>query len=257
MKVCNVQRGIFYSVLDRCYKQLNISPSVIELGVLKGVNAESLKKTLSPKLLLLIDAWSSEAMDRYSISNAHRSWVKSAESLTAYFGGPVSSQETFDKLFQEVYQKFLDDNTVQIIRKTTRDALLEIRANSDGKGFDLIYIDANHQYETVLDDLIDYQAFLSETGVLQLNDCCHSNAGINQNLGVLEAVNRFVKQMDFVPVALTNTDFSDILLTHRESPMLRLIDSVIKRSNITYVEVPHQLLGAARIIEGSGKISFV
>ena len=177
MKICNVQRSIFYSVLDHCYKQLNISPRVIELGVLKGKNAESLKNILSPRLLLLIDSWKSEAMDGYSLLNTNRSWVEPAhQSFTEYFGGPVSSQDTFESLYQITYQKFLGDHKVKIIRKTTQDALSEIRENDSGEGFDLIYIDANHQYEAVLDDLINYSEFLSETGVFQLNDCCHSKA---------------------------------------------------------------------------------
>ena len=212
---------------------------------------------LSPELLLLIDAWSCEAMNEYSLSNAHRPWAESVDAFADYFGGSVSKQETFETLFQTVCQKFLGKNHIQIIRKNTREALPKIQSTYSDRGFDLIYIDANHQYETVLDDLLDYAQLLSQTGVLQLNDCCHSSAGIKQNLGVLEAVNRFAKQMDFIPVAITNTDFSDVLLVHRQNPMVDLIDSVIKQSNISYVDIPPQLLGAAKIIDGSGKMSFV
>lgn len=258
MKVCNVQRDTLYAVLNRCHRELRIRPRVIELGVLRGDNAQRLNEVLAPELLLLVDAWSSAAMAEYTRVNAHRDWVDDIDVYAQYFGGPASEQETFDRLHRQVCERFAGQGNVRILRADTRDALARIRsADPAGRGFDLIYVDANHQYETVFDDLMACRDLVSDCGVLQLNDCCHSDAGVRQNLGVLEAVVRFVKVTEFVPVALTNSDFSDLILARRGSPVIDAIDRVIDRHGVPYVEVPHQLLGAARVRGRRPNISFL
>ena len=257
MKICNTNRDSFYFILDACFRQLKVRPKLIELGVLRGENAELMNSILKPELFLLIDAWSSAAFNEFIRLNQDRDWVEFVNTFDDYFGGSIADQSTFERLHHVTEQRFEKNSNVKIIRATTSEALIDIERLHPEKKFDLIYVDANHQYENVLDDLINYQPKLSEIGLFQLNDCCFSEAGVKQNLGVIEAVCRFAKQKNFIPVALTNNDFSDILLAHQHNPMLNMMDSIFQMSNIPYVDIPHQLLGAAKVLDGSGKISFV
>jgi hypothetical protein len=103
-----------------------------------------------------------------------------------------------------------------------------------------------------------YQELLAPNGVMLLNDCCHSPDGVKQNLGVLEAVTSFLRRKDFSPVALTNTDWSDLILARRDSVMEAAIDDAITNSKIPFVDVPSQLLPSARVVYGAQRknISF-
>ena len=58
MKVCNVDRAIFYQVLNAAFQARQVHPRVIELGVLRGDNALKLKAILAPSHLVLVDSWS-------------------------------------------------------------------------------------------------------------------------------------------------------------------------------------------------------
>jgi hypothetical protein len=257
MKVLNSNRVLIYQILDACFKACKVKPTIAEVGVLKGENAEVIDKIFSPESLYLIDAWSPEGFSDYNKNNAHRHWVADINEYAYYFGGSLSDQSTFDNLYQGVIERFETKDHVKIMRCSSFDAHRYLSDNITS-AFHLIYIDASHQYETVLDDLMFYKDFLSHDGVLQLNDCCHSELGIKQNLGVLEAVVKFTKMTDYVPVAITNTDWSDVILVRKDSQLIPLIDQIINQSDISYVEIPPQLLGALKVRNGvKQNLSFI
>ena len=251
MKVCNVDHAIFYQVLNAAFQARQVHPRVIELGVLRGDNALKLKAILAPSHLVLVDSWSATLCETYSAFDTLPAWVKPLESFADYFGGPLHDQRTFDQLHQACVAKFQGMPDVTILRSGTSEALMEIRRLSGPEPFDLIYVDANHQYEFVLRDLMLYQELAGPESVLMLNDCCFSPAGTQQNLGVLEAVGSFIKRTDFTPVALTNNDWSDAILVRKGSHMERLIDRLLVDSNVAFVDIPPQLLAAARVLQGS------
>ena len=106
--------------------------------------------------------------------------------------------------------------------------------------FGIIYLGASHQYEEVLDDLMNYQTLLhDQLGCFQLNGCCHSKAGVNQNFGALEAAQQFCKLADFEPVLVVNRDFTDVFLAPKNSPMLKYINVMLDFNNVSYVEIPN------------------
>ena len=258
MKVLIANRILIYQVLGELFKSMSIKPRLMELGVLDGTNAKTMADILMPQEFFLVDSWSTEAFSDYIKNNSHRSWVDDLNQYADYFGGPLSEQATFDRLYQKVVDKFSGQNNVKIIRSGSQKAVPVLRDELRGKPkFDLIYVDASHQYETVLDDLIDYQEFLTPDGFFQLNDCCHSAEGMKQNLGVLEAAVKFCKVANFIPVLLTNTDWTDVLLVKRNSKTIDVIDLIIRNNEISFVEVPDQLLGALQIKQGKRRnISF-
>jgi hypothetical protein len=56
---------------------------------------------------------------------------------------------------------------------------------------------------------------------------------------------------EFIPVAITNTDWSDILLVKRGGLLQSAISDSIIASDVGYVEIPPQLLGNLRVINGA------
>lgn len=255
MKVLNADRRLIYSILNAAYSSQGIKPKLMELGVLTGNNASTMFEVLAPEVMYLVDSWSCEPAVEYKRANAHRPWVDDPEKYAEYYGGPLSDQATFDRLYQKTVQLFSNKSNVQIVRASTRDAASQLKA-SGVANLDMIYVDANHQYETVFDDLLEYQHFLNEdNGCLQLNDCCHSELGMKQNLGVLEAAVKFCKLTNFTPVLLTNTDWTDILLARKNSLICQLIDQVVMMNDITFVELPAQLLGAMHVRYGQKRVN--
>lgn len=251
MKVIIANRNVVYQIVKAAFAATNVHPLVAELGVHDGGNATVINDILTPRELFLIDAWAKEAFSDYTQNNAHRSWVDGLEKFSGYFGGPLDSQSTFDALYQRAVSRFQGKNHVHFIRAGSRLAAPILRDQlGPGRKLDLIYVDASHQYETVLDDLIEYQEFLAPNGFLQLNDCCHSAQGARQNLGVLEAAVKYCKMSDFIPAVVTNTDWTDVLLVRRDSPMLNILDKIITGSDVPFVELPHQLFGALKVRPG-------
>lgn len=246
MKIIDCHRTHIYQVLAKAFEVLGISPAVIEVGVCKGDNADSLNQILKPSALFLLDSWSAENTRSYELVNDHRYWVDKPENYDYYYGGSVHDQSTFDNIFKSVEERFSQNTNVRIYRGRSLDGARKLQ--SEGQLFDLIYLDASHHYEDVYDDLKFFSALLrNDVSLFQLNDCCHSQAGIRQNLGVLEACVRFCKEEDFIPLMLTNNDWTDVVLCKRGSRIEVLIDQIILENGIAFVELPHQLLGALSI----------
>ncbi|MBV4536966.1 MULTISPECIES: class I SAM-dependent methyltransferase [Pseudomonas] len=259
MKVCSATRENFYSLLGAVFQALDKRPVVAELGVLRGENALKLRAALAPERMVLIDSWSKASNEAYSPFEELPSWVSPVDAYEYYYGGSLHDESTWDRLYDECAAKFVDMPEVTMIRSDTIGGIEKVRQQTGIQQFDLVYVDANHQYEYVLRDMMRYQEFLGEDGIMMLNDCCHSENGTKQNLGVLEALGSFLKRSDFIPVAMTNTDWSDVILVRRNSMLVQLVDMALANSDVPYVEIPHQLITAARVVYGAQRhnISFV
>lgn len=251
MKVCHTHRENLYTLLGALFQIMEKRPIVAELGVLRGENALKIHSALSPEKMVLIDSWSKAANDAYSPFDQLPPWVAPVDTYAYYYGGSLHDQQTWDKLYEECRERFTHLPEVTIIRSETIGAIEKIRQETDISKFDLVYIDANHQYEYILRDLMYYQDLVAEDGFIMLNDCCHSLNGTKQNLGVLEALGSFIKRSDFIPVAMTNTDWSDVILVRKNSMLVQLMDMALTNSDVPYVEIPYQLITAARVVYGS------
>ncbi len=259
MKVCNANREFFLHVLNAVFDALNKKPVIAELGVLKGDNALNMFNILNPEHMVLIDSWNKKCTETYCHFDDLPPWINPVDTYSYYFGGSLHEQSTFDAIYETCLEKFSQRNNVTILREDTIKAIDKIKPVTGISQFDLIYVDASHQYEYVLRDLMYYQDLVAHDGFFILNDCCHSHAGTKQNLGVLEALSSFIKRSDFIPVALTNTDWSDVILVRKNSPILLAVDIAISNSDVAYVEVPHQLISAAKVMYGKQRanISFI
>jgi len=259
MKVVHLTRSDFYVILGAAYKALNTHPKLMEVGVLRGLNAVNMHNAISqhiaPSLMVLIDSWSAEITKGWNVFEGTSPWLSPPEAKNGYYGGSVFEQATYDRLYDECVQNVKELPNVKILRHSSIAALDHIKQQTGADKFDLCYIDATHQYEYVLRDLMYYQDYVGENGCLMLNDCCHSPVGMQLNFGVLEAVTNFLKRAPFRPVALTSTDFSDLIMVRNGSKLGELLDSIFVNNAISYVEVPDQLLPAAKVIQGAQRVN--
>lgn len=248
MKVVSCFREGLYSIVAEAFRRADRRPAMIELGVLDGNNAECLMAHLDPAKTVLVDSWSADVSKGYCEFDQLPPWMLPIDAplFESYYGGSLSDQATFDRLYGIVRERFAGRPDIEIIRNDTISAF-EVLHDRFGNTFDFVYVDANHNYEYVLRDLLYYEYLLAPEGVLMLNDCNHSRNGNSMNLGVLEAVSNFIKRSEFRPVALTNNDGSDLVLARQGSQIANILDSVLEASDLFFVEVPSQLLPAVHV----------
>lgn len=108
-----------------------------EIGVHKGDFSNLILEVVNPSALYLIDPWNHEEDELYS-----NSW----------YGGLSSGQKELDDRFESVCRRFADEVGKEIVfvhRKNSKDALEEFQPNY----LDWVYIDGNHLYDYVMQDL--------------------------------------------------------------------------------------------------------
>lgn len=104
-----------------------------EIGVWKGDFSREILRRTGPRMLHLIDPW-----------------VFQPEFPHRWFGGKrAGSQEEMDRIFERVRNRFGDRVDVSIHREYSAAALAGF---ADGY-FDWIYLDGNHAFEHILQDL--------------------------------------------------------------------------------------------------------
>ena len=104
---------------------------VVELGVFRGEFASELHTRLQPKALKLVDIWKGEFGSGDKDGNNH-TVVKNMESV-----------------YREIADKYQNIPEVEVIRDTTISFLLACEDNS----LDMVYVDADHSFQSVLTDL--------------------------------------------------------------------------------------------------------
>jgi hypothetical protein len=158
-------------LLDKLPKNLKVA----ELGVFRGDFADELFNRMSPKELYLVDIWSGEFGSGDKDGNNHMI-IKNME-------------EVFYDL--KNHYKYFDN--VHLFRKTTIDFLNSISDNY----FDMIYVDADHCYESVTKDLELSFKKLKNSGIL----CGHDYINGTQ---IEAAVNNFCRNFNQNIISITN-----------------------------------------------------
>jgi len=145
-----------------------------EIGVWKGGFSKRIIKEVSPSKFHLIDPW------KYQISFGKR-----------LYGGLVAqSQEDMDKIYQQVVNKFSKKKGVQIHREFSN----AVFSSFEDEYFDWVYVDGNHNYEFVLQDLRNYASKIKNNGYLTGDDYLWTSPELNGDLPVKRAVNDFIKE---------------------------------------------------------------
>ena len=153
---------------------------IAEIGVWKGDYSAQLLRVLKPRELHLIDPW---AFDPYYAPR----W---------YGGAEARSQDDMDAIHKGVERRFAEAPQVRINRRPSVEAL---NGFPDGS-FDLIYVDGNHSFEHVLQDLVVAYRKLRRGGFLCADDWDWKDE--QGRTSVREAVVAFlqVQVVDFVQI---------------------------------------------------------
>ena len=140
-----------------------------EIGVFKGDFSECIIK-MDPSKLHLIDPWE-------SIMDVPARWH-------------AIPQEEMDLIKNEVKVKFNSDSRVNIIEKYSIDAL----DNFEEGSVDWMYLDANHSYSFIQQDLENWWTKVKPGGVLCGNAYQDDDAQIRLlDFGVIPAVDAFLE----------------------------------------------------------------
>lgn len=121
-----------------------------EIGVWKGDFSERIRATAQPRTLHLIDPW------RFEPSYPQR-W---------YGGAGARNQDDMDRIYQDVVRRFADDPRVIVHRLDSKSSAKSLAAVT----FDWVYIDGDHSYKAVRDDLDLWAPKIRPGGVLAGDD---------------------------------------------------------------------------------------
>ena len=205
-------------------------------------------------MLTLIDAWSSKSLtESYKPFNTNELQIGQIDlkEFGGYFGGNIDTQDTFDTVFKKVSKIFAGKKNVEIIRENTHEAVHKI--NSDSK-FDLIYIDACHQYEFVLRDLLLYSRYLDQNSLIILNDYVRNDESDKQNIGVQVATKEFLNRNEGKNLEIICVCKTDVVIGYINSKINKIIRNLISLSDYDSIELPSQLATHANL--NGGNLSF-
>jgi len=121
-----------------------------EIGVWKGDFSERIRATGRSRTLHLIDPW------RFVPSYPQR-W---------YGGSAARNQDDMDRIYQDVVRRFASDPHVIIHRLDSEGAAKHLAAVA----FDWVYIDGDHSYEAVRNDLQLWAPRIGPGGILAGDD---------------------------------------------------------------------------------------
>lgn len=144
----------------------------VEIGVLGGEHALEMFENLNIKKLYLIDPYL-----EYKEYEETKIAKRKQKSLVNY-----------EDLARKRLKKYA--NRIVWIKKFSSDAAKDIKDKVD-----FVYIDGNHQYEYVKEDIAKYYPLTKEGGVFGGHDYnnYHGAGNVGETFGVVEAVNEFVK----------------------------------------------------------------
>ena len=204
-----------------------------EVGVYRGDFSRSVLDLCDPLEFYLIDSWKYDLKDHIPFSQLTENYAEFLGKVHwDHFGDdPAATQE---KNYQHVVSKFGSDSRVKIVRDNSFKAISSL----PDRHFDVIYIDANHQYEFVLRDMMEARHKLKAGGLMLLNDFYEGPGGAEQNLGVLCATTTFVKRFDYYYVAMTHGAYADVALTDDpSSPLVKSLLHNLMCSDLTFVGI--------------------
>lgn len=146
----------------------------VEVGVWKGDLSAKLLKRVRPKKLLLVDPWLFDP--------------RFAGSL--FGGASAKSQADMDMIWRKVCKRFATE-IAQGIVSVHRSSSVEFAGSVAAETLDWVYIDGNHTYEYVLEDLRAWYPKVRPGGLVAGDDYDRPDAWWDD--GVTKAVMEFVK----------------------------------------------------------------
>jgi hypothetical protein len=154
----NIKKTPYIKFLSNYF---NNRPLVLcEVGVYEGMNAVRMFRNLNVSRMYLVDLWGKTNYKEGDCANSEKDWSK----------------------FYDVAKKNLNpfnDKTI-FIRDYSSKAV-----DSINEMLDAVYIDANHDYSAVMNDLRTYYPIVKKGGIIGGHDWCPRYPGVSR------AVNKF------------------------------------------------------------------
>ena len=154
---------------------LNFMPKggdIVELGVARAQFSIQLLRRVRPRRLTLIDAWEKQDETVYSGDGNN---------------APHDEQQRRYRKAQFLASLARPLTRVEVWRAYTTTAA----AHFENSSLDLVYVDANHGYSAVLDDLRHYEPKVRPAGLLMGHDFTGPHTG---HIGVATAVTAFLRE---------------------------------------------------------------
>uniref|UniRef100_A0A6M3J102 Putative methyltransferase n=1 Tax=viral metagenome TaxID=1070528 RepID=A0A6M3J102_9ZZZZ len=168
----NVSR---WGTLPKLFRELGYTLGA-ELGVFKGRFAKFLCKENGNLKLYAIDPWKV-----YAEYPDHE------------------NQDYLDSVYAEARTRLKPYNC-QIVIDTSKNALKRF----DDRVLDFVYIDANHQYEYVKEDIREWSKKVKHGGIISGHDYVNGHNGIS--FGIRQAVDEWVRDNNISHLIILNKD---------------------------------------------------
>lgn len=179
-----------------------------EIGVWQGNTSKLFIDKLSPKMLHMVDPWAvsgyQEAIDANDETFDYQKYLENYSKQTK---GKTEKHFTkyYDNVYTEVKNKFANIKNAKIWRMTSTQWFRDY----DGEKLDWIYIDGDHSYTGVINDLNNCLQVLKPDALIFGDDYkWDSNADKG---GVKKAVNEFVENHNAKLKKIGKTQFRIIL----------------------------------------------
>jgi hypothetical protein len=202
-----------------------------EIGVAQGDFSEVLLDRARPARLHLIDPWSHlEAADHDA--RAHLDEVARSPGRLS----PPAYNELGDQQYSAACQRFAGRPAVVITRQFSYKAVREF----PDRYFDFVYLDGNHTYEYVLQDLIDFAPKVKDDGLIMGHDFFEDAFASEQRYGVIDAVNRFLRRAsdgEYRLICLTYEPFSSYVIAKEGSGFAGSFLTNLLESDVFLVEI--------------------
>lgn len=143
-------KKLFYKDKTRSHIILQIKKNsvIAEIGVWQGNFSKIINDFCNPKELILVDLWTYDDQVRGCAPQVD--------------GQEPISQNFFDEAYMNTKSKFFNNHNVKILKKSSKEA----SKMYNNEYFDYIYIDAEHSYKAVYDDLKCWFPKLKKNGYL-------------------------------------------------------------------------------------------
>ena len=146
----------------------NENLTIMEIGSWKGNFSENLLKIFPQSELILVDPWKVSTINKDS-----------------WYGENKQNQESMEGIYKDVVKKFKSKKNVLIHRGTVK-SFYESNLN---KRIDIIYVDGDHSYEGVLNDLFYADKLTVKDSIIAMDD--YELEGWWKD-GVVKALNEFL-----------------------------------------------------------------
>ena len=229
--------------------------NVAEIGVFAGDFAREIQSRVIPDELHLVDPWKMVEID----------WDNPPENLSR-------KQLEYYKLFLKracpEYSGGHPDGALEIIHSRVcdfagqhpgvhvhRGISKEIMPRFPDEHFDLVYIDADHRYASVMEDLLLAEKKVKPGGFIAGHDFFENGKDRLASYGVIDAVNTFCKRTGYFVFLLTAEPLATFFLAKEHSDYTRGFLQRVIGSHAPIMEIPSQLAPCYlhKIIDADGR----